>query len=235
MKVPTLADARKLDLVPSVTNVISLLNKPELNNWKTEQAVLAVLSTPRADNEQLDEFVHRVLSVERVHEEEAKRAREIGTQIHDAIDKAITGMEYDRSLEAFVRPIVEWVKTTGRVVWTEKILVGDGFAGRADALLENELLNALMLVDFKTTSRIPKESYIEHRLQTAAYASTLGNTGNKRAVTCNVYISTKTPGDYSVSTQDDWPETFRNGFVKLLDFWQWSKGYWPTTSPGITP
>jgi hypothetical protein len=54
-------DARKLRLLPSVTNVLGVLNKPELAQWKMEQAVLAALTLPREQGEELDAFAHRVV------------------------------------------------------------------------------------------------------------------------------------------------------------------------------
>src|SRR5512136_668210 len=47
----TLRDARKLGLLPSVTNVLGVINKPELVEWKMTQAVLAALTLPRLEGE----------------------------------------------------------------------------------------------------------------------------------------------------------------------------------------
>lgn len=227
MKSPTIADARKLNLLPSVTNILRILNRPELESWKTEQAVLAVLSSPRKEGESLDAFVHRILQEERVQDQESARARELGSRIHDSIELALNGKSYDTDLAPFVDPVVEWQKKIGRLCWTEKILVGDGYAGRGDALMENDIFRALYLVDFKTTGRLPKESYPEHRLQTSAYAATIGNTADRRILTGNVYISTKDPGKFVVSTQDNWAETYVEGFEPLLKHWQWAHSYKP--------
>ena len=43
----TLRDARKLDLLPSVTNILGVIAKPELTAWLQEQAVMAALTLPR--------------------------------------------------------------------------------------------------------------------------------------------------------------------------------------------
>ena len=60
----------------------------------------------------------------------------------------------------------------GKVVWTEKVLVGEGYAGRADILVEGD--GDLFLTDFKTTGKLPKNgSYTEHLLQTSVPATTL--------------------------------------------------------------
>lgn len=222
---PTIAHARKLKLLPSVTTIINILDKPNLVTWKIEQGVLAVETTPRLEGEQLDAFIHRVLHVEKVHEQEMQQARDLGTDIHDALANAMTEQVWDRSLSTYVEPVLEWQRQTGKVLWTEKALVGKGYAGRSDALLETQ---GLLLVDFKTTSKPPeKESWDEHRLQTSAYATALGNTGDKRLITCNVYISTKEPGNIAVFTQHDWADTYVNGFEPLLRYWMWANQYWP--------
>ena len=230
-KSPTLADARKLDLLPSVTKIISMLDKPALNDWKVEQACLAILTSTQNQGEELDAFVHRILHEERVQDEQAKIARDLGSRIHDAIDNAIGMRDWDRTLEAYVNPVLQWVMETGKVVWTEKHLVGDGYGGRGDILLNNESLNALVLADFKTTSKLPdKESWLEHRLQTSAYAATLGNTDSQRILTGNVYISTKNPGEIKAFTQDDWADTYVRGFCPLMSYWQWAHKYYPITA-----
>lgn len=227
MRSATLADARKVGAYPGVTTITRILDRPGLNEWITEQAVLAVLSTPRLEGELLDAYVHRVLRVEKVQEEEASKARDTGIQIHDALSNALSGREWDKSLESFVNPVLEWRMMTGNVVWTEKVLLGNGYGGRSDLLLDNETLNLLLLVDFKTCSAIPKDSWYENRLQTSAYATALGNTGNKRINTCNVFISTKKPGDIAVYTQDDWPDTYKLGFDPLFRVWCHMNKYYP--------
>lgn len=228
-----ITDARKLGLLPSVTTVLKTLNKPALNSWLIKQAVMAVVTAPTLPGESIDDKLVRVLEVEKQQDQESQIARDMGTQIHEALELAIMDKAWDHSLEAFVRPILEWRVATGNVVWTEQVLVGDGYAGKADLLLDNELLNVLILTDFKTTSKLPeKDSWLEHKLQTAAYAKAMGNTGDKRIVTCNVYLSTKTPGQYAVFTQTDWPQTYACGFKPLLDYWCWSNNYYPGRNNG---
>ena len=38
MRKPTIADARKLKLLPSVTSILKVIDKPALTTWKIEQA-----------------------------------------------------------------------------------------------------------------------------------------------------------------------------------------------------
>lgn len=231
MRAPTIADARKLGLLPSVTKIIGILDKPELNNWKLEQGILAVLSTPKKEGESLDAFVHRVLHEEKVHEEEAKRAREVGSQVHEAIDNALSGREWDHGLSHYVEPVIEWVENTGgKIIWTEKILVASNYAGKADLFLNLPKLKTRYLTDFKTCSRLPdKDSYIEHRLQTAAYAATIPD--HESILTANIYICTKGKPEIKVFVQDDWKYTHVYGFLPLLQYWQFANKY----SPPIVP
>ena len=53
----TLRDARKLGLLPSVTNILGVIAKPELTAWLQEQAVMAALTLPRIAGETEDAFL----------------------------------------------------------------------------------------------------------------------------------------------------------------------------------
>src|SRR3954471_18181417 len=57
----TLADARKVGALPSVTNVLGVLAKPGLDAWKIEQGIMAALTLPRLAQEPLDLFARRVV------------------------------------------------------------------------------------------------------------------------------------------------------------------------------
>ncbi len=56
----TLRDARKLNLVPSVTTIIGIAAKPALENWKVDQAILAATTLEQHNSETLDEFRSRI-------------------------------------------------------------------------------------------------------------------------------------------------------------------------------
>lgn len=226
MRPATLADARKVGALPSVTTILKSINKPQLNDWITEQSVLAVLSSPRKEGETLDAFVHRVLQVEKVQDQEVDKSRQTGIAIHDAISSALRGEVYPAEYLKYVAPVIAWIRVHGKVVWSEKVVVGDGYAGRADALLDSGPI--LCLPDFKTTGSLPKKgSWPEHKIQTAMYAAALGNTNGKRIVTANVYISTKEPGMIADFTQDDWAETYVKAAEPMIKLWQWMNQYEP--------
>lgn len=222
MRPTTLADARKLDLLPSVTTILNVLRKPGLERWLIEQSVLAVCTAPTMPGEALDAKIDRVLNQERQQDEEAAKARELGTRIHDGIEKYLNIGVCDDDLVPFVAPACAKLLEVGAcLLWTERVLVGNGYAGKADAAVEG--MELITVVDFKSVrSALPKNSYIEHKVQLSGYAKAFGNTGDKRLQTANLYISTSNPGEVALCVHNDWQETFEKGFAPLLTYWQWA-------------
>ena len=88
LRATTLADARRYGLVPSVTTVLAVLAKPQLETWKVKQGILAALTLPRLPEESDDAYLARVLTE---RGQQAKHPAEIGTQIHDAIEASFKG------------------------------------------------------------------------------------------------------------------------------------------------
>lgn len=237
MKVPTLADARKLNLLPSVTTILQILHKQALVEWLIEQAVLAVMTTPRNAGEPDDAFIERVLRTERVQDQESQRARDIGKEIHDAMECYFQIRTYDPSLQQWFLPAAQAIEKLGKVFATERCLVGDGYAGKTDLVLEAP--DCWWVWDYKTTKKLPDPNkggaWKEHVLQAAAYARALvklleqdGHDTTKPIKTGNLYISTVEPGKFSLCIhQDDWMVTYANGFRPLVEHWQWDRGYEP--------
>lgn len=219
----TLRDAKKLGLLPSVTTLCKILDKPALTAWKVEQAVLTVLTSPRLPDEATDAFVKRVLQVDREQDAEASKARELGSFIHESIENALNGEDWISDVDIYVRPVLEALKEFGKSTKTEMIVVGNGYAGRVDCVFETD--SVITIIDFKTTKNLPKESYPEAKLQLSAYAAGLGNTGNKIIQTANIYISTTEAGKIAIFAHDDWQETFRSAFVPLQKLWGWINDY----------
>lgn len=225
MRATTLADARKLDLLPSVTTICKTLAAPALVNWLINNAAMAVATTPRMDGEELDAFIERCLDVDA--QSEADTAKQLGTDIHDEIEYYLINNGVKRpDLVPFISPVIEKVKTLGRVVATEKIVVGDKYAGKMDCVVEND--GCFHVLDFKSTKakKMPKESYFEHQLQTAAYAMALGNIGDKKIVTANIYISTVVPGDISFCAQMDWSQSAK-AFSMVSELWGMINNFYP--------
>lgn len=222
----TLRDAKKLGLLPSPTSILRVLRAPQLEAWLIEQAALAVLTAPRKPGEELDAFVKRVLQEERQQDEQAQKARDLGTQIHAAIEQVLSGQECAKEFWPYVLPAVEGMRRDfGEVESTEKVVVGDYCAGRLDAIFHRKPLRTV--VDIKTTGNPPKYgSYLEHKLQLSFYAHACESDGHEMQ-TANVYIGTKEPGIVVTDIHTDWRRTYECGFKPLLDYWCFSNDYVP--------
>lgn len=222
----TIADARKMDLVPSVTTVLKTLHKEALVNWLCEQTALAVLTTPRNEGEELDAFVERVLHGERIQDQEAQLARDRGTQIHKAMEALFQGQEIEDDLKPWCLPAFDALKSQAELVCTEKSLGNTEFAGTIDLVQTTD--THWILTDFKTTKKPAKESWKEHQLQLSAYAKLWCGQipeSTKAIKTQNVYISTVEPGAFTICQNDDWSETYSQGFAPLLQHWRWANKF----------
>lgn len=216
MRATTLADARKLNLLPSVTTVLGIVAKPGLVSWQIEQACLSVLTAQKHTEETLDAFVERVLHIDKDQKQESEKAMELGTNVHEAIELAAKGQPFNQAFEPYVTPVLKLLPRFGPIVSTEEIVVGDGCAGRMDLKTEE------WVVDYKTCKKIPKDGYREHELQLSAYAMAA-----KRSKVANIYISTTEPGKVEVVEYENPAGTFADGFWHVLKLWQWMNNYYP--------
>lgn len=228
----TLADARKISAVPSVTNVLSVLNRPQLNDWRVEQAILASLTLPRHPDELVDEFVKRVV---RDADAQSEKARDFGSDIHSAIEAEVTSTTYTAppELEPYLPPIRQWLKENITGVHGAEIIVGDrelGFAGRLDLDCELKGIGRCVL-DFKSQSvKNGKPAwYNEFVLQLAAYEycrnRELGLGPEMKLA--SVIIDKLIPGGIYLKVWDD-ADTYFEHFHRCLELWQFQKSYSPT-------
>ena len=192
-KTPTLTDARKLNLVPSVTSVLGILDKPGLNTWKVDQAVLAALTNPVIhDGMPQDEML---AIIRRDAEAYSKMAMQRGSDIHDTIEKCFAGTPYANEYVPHASAAIDLIyMTAGAQYWqVEAHLPGGlGYGGRCD------LYNDEYLVDFKTKEFNEHDidagkvkGWPEQEVQLVAYDLGFGG-GPRRLV--NVFVSTTVPG-----------------------------------------
>jgi len=240
MRPTTLRDARKLGLLPSVTGILNVLDKPALNEWKIKTAVHAILTAPDVLGETLDQKYERVLVTERQQDQESEIARDRGTAIHDALEKLVMGQPVDKEIEPWVRPAWEAVMKYGSYVGSEKILVGDGYAGKTDLILSASNC-FLWFWDWKSTKKLPDPAkggaWFEHKLQLAAYAKAAdtGLWSPPVIKTGNIYISTIEQGKFVICEHPEWEDTYHRGFKPLVTHWQFANQYWPTPCKPLEP
>lgn len=228
----TLADARKMDPrpVPSVTTILKLLHKQALVDWLIEQSVLAVLTTPRLTGESDDDFVQRVLHGERVQDQEAQTARDRGAEIHQALEDLFCGKPISEEINPWVRPAFLAVQKYGELACTERVLVGDGYAGKTDLiqLFDNPPIKHWWIWDWKSAKKLPDPSkggaWNEHVMQAAGYAAAFQKQSNLAIHTGNIYISTIDCGKFVICEHESWFKAY-DAFASLVKVWQWQNGY----------
>lgn len=224
----TVRDARKLGLLPSVTNVLGVINKPELVEWKMTQAVLAALTLPRMDGEDLGVFAKRVVEDA---QSQVKGAAEFGSAFHAGAELVANTLEVDQAgpYAAWLNLHRDWFQANCvRVVWTERVLVSSelGYAGTADLLVEHQQ-HGLTLVDYKTQGVKPgykARAYGSWGQQLAAYRRAIG----KPMACMNVIVNSAEP---SAPIEHLWSEEeLRAGlesFEAALVIWRNEKSYDP--------
>ena len=75
----TLRDAKKWRVLPSVTNIIGIIQKEGISQWKMNHCVEAALTLPRRPGEDLGAFAQRVAEEA---EQAMSKSAEFGTEFH---------------------------------------------------------------------------------------------------------------------------------------------------------
>lgn len=186
-----LSDARRLGLVPSVTTVLSVIAKPQLETWKVKQAILAALTLPRLPDESDDAYLARVLADS---QQQARDAADEGTRIHDAIERHFQGRwypdKYRLHVEAVCQVLAERFPNVSDWVAEKSFAHPMGYGGKVDL----HSPSTGIVVDFKGKdgdfSDGKKLAYDQH-FQLAAYQVGLELPRN---VCANVFVSRTHPG-----------------------------------------
>lgn len=220
----TLRDARKLNLVPSVTTILGVQAKPFLVTWQIEQALLAALTLPRLNKESDDAFMIRARIDSKTV---AKESADIGTAIHDDIERGFNGEPMGQYRDAYysVREVLEIVFPGEEWIAEASFCHPLGFGGKIDLHSKSGIF-----VDFKTKDNLDdkKESQLvfpDYGMQLSAYGKGKEYAFPKRL---NIFIDR---ADCSKVKWHLWPQEthlrHEEMFTTLLRFWQLSKDYVP--------
>lgn len=229
----TLTQARKLNLVPSVTGIINVAANESINFYKQNQLLLAAMTLPKRSKEDADSYMRRVKEDASQHASEAAR---IGTLIHADIQRGFQGEdmgEYEASYHAVMRflhllfPKEKWISE-------DTFASPLGYGGAID--LRNEA--ATIFIDFKTKDDIaPAEDrkaklghqlvYDSHALQLSAYAEGCNCRIPQRI---SIFIDRQNP-EYMTHYFWDTTEHERHlgMFMCLLSYWQDTRKYKPVS------
>lgn len=166
----TLRDARKLNLVPSVTTILGVAAKPGLQTWLQTQVLLAALTLPRKEGEPEQDWLERVMSDSKA---QTKQAAERGTTIHGIIEAYFDKGYLEHEWPPYVKNVEKALTDAfGAQQWnSEKSFAHElGYGGKVDLSAPN------IIVDYKTkeTDLAKVEPYHEHEMQLAAYCVGMG-------------------------------------------------------------
>lgn len=207
MRRPTVVDAEKLSLVPSVTSILNVVSKPGLEAWKGGQYVLSALTLPKRPGESADAFANRVVRDARI---EGESAADFGTSIHalaegyleDRLPSTVSSHEMvflDGFMAWCQEHKVERISTEQYFAWWE-----EGYGGRTDFV--GYIDGVFVVTDWKTQKTKPWEPvkwYPEWPVQLEAYKR---GVEAEDALTASCVISSTEPGrvEYRVYEQADW-------------------------------
>lgn len=226
MRPTTLADARKLDLVPSVTLILRCAAAPGLEAWKATQLLESALTLPKLPDETLDDYAKRVIEDSK---EQGRKASGRGTELHKAIEDYILGRT-DPIWDKHCEKIVDTLHQYGIDIYKAKVEHSFasplGYGGKID------WHNDEIVLDFKTKDTVAdkkKLAYDEQCWQLSAYDNGMWQTpqrwDNRRLI--NVFIGVD---DCEVRIHEWSPEDAERGwkaFACLLKFWQIKNNYKP--------
>jgi len=209
------------ELVPSVTNIIGVLNKPALPRWAAkvvaEQAVAMRDSLPKLDEAEAIDLLKS--SPWR----SSKRASDRGTTIHSYLEARMQGLDpqeisgeaarYRKAADAWLS---DWEPEP---VAVELTVFGPDYAGTGDLWCRPKG-GGICLVDYKTSKAI----YPEAALQLAALAhATLDPDGNTPPKVDAAWVVRIGEDGYEAKRVADLDYNYA-AFRACLQAWHWMNG-----------
>ena len=232
MRATTLRDARKYHLYPSVTSILNVLAKHELETWKYRQITDVAYKNPslQLQEKTAEDYNAKVVGMAflQVHD-----AANLGTRIHNALDECTKGnVCSDKETLQYIQPFLDWEKDRDiRFTDTEIVVVNKehGFAGRVDAFFDYGE-NGIGILDYKTRKfdklNIPRP-YDGEKMQLAAYAAAYYTEERLCDVLAgNAYISSTSPGAFHVHKHDCLIDAWE-AFKALCKIWRYKNNYDP--------
>ena len=231
----------EVGLLPSVTNILGVINKPALMGWaaKVERELVVSTSadlyedikgTPQMSRAAYLLTLANRLGKAKASQKEMTAASEIGSQAHALIEWTLRGQLMqkvgpspritDKAQWAFMA-WEDWRKTVNlkpiaveQVIWSRK----HGYAGTLDLLAEVE--GVLTVIDWKTGKAV----YGEAHLQNAAYRQAIREMGHGDPKQGLIVRLPKVESDPNFEVVSAKPENLQ--FPKFLDamsVWEWAQ------------
>ena len=228
----TLRDARKLNLVPSVTTILGIVDKPALTRWKINEVLEAVLGDiVDPYYERMDYFNEEECSdwkayILRRSEKKGKDAANRGNEIHNTLEHYYTHGNIDIQMYAYCQPVIDLISSKfGKMCnWVPEASFSHvlGFGGKCDLHMQpcGDFPNGV-IIDFKTKSAedfSKVRAYPEQCQQLVAYREGFGI---PKADCYNLFIGTNSPDKLLLHK---WEEkecvSAWKCFTHLVEYWK---------------
>lgn len=143
----TLTQAKRLGLFPSVTTLMKIMAKEEIVIWRISRAIKAAIMLKRAKGERLRGFIGRILDAAK---SKSDKAMGFGSDVHEYIEEKLMGrITINNIPKETIKAIDKYIEDNIVSAEVEKIIVGDGYAGKIDCLATLKD-GTTCLYDFKT-------------------------------------------------------------------------------------
>jgi hypothetical protein len=226
----TLRDAKKHGLLPSITTILGVLEKPGLNRWRERLIVEHTDDTDRLLGEHTDAYIRRIFEK---HQKITQAAADRGTRVHAVLEDhfrkprtLIRSKDEDKILEGV---LVELDKLAPRESWLSEesvVNTGVGYAGKMDLMSDEHRV----VVDYKTKEFDDPDKvkgYPEQAMQLAAGALARGYISmwedEKPVRLVNMFVSVTVPGLVKVVEHEE-PQRWADAFVALATYYRIVRG-----------
>jgi hypothetical protein len=245
----TIADARIMGLLPSVSGITKMWANPGLDRWKQDITIEAALKyATQCDCGDMDVDNKFYAEIRAESNKVAGAAADLGVKIHAAIESALRFEEWENQsveladgklveLKELVGPALDKLEELGiKIVETEKVVtsLSHGYAGQMDLSYVNS--DVAGVLDFKSTKTKPTKKIDVRQgqsMQIAAYHHACWSSKDKPHFQpnhqgINLYISTTEIGRVDVVKYDaaelakQW-----EGFLSCLTLWRLQNNYDP--------
>jgi hypothetical protein len=210
--------------LPSVTSILSILDKPALLPWAAGLAAKYAYAHPTDDHEA------GAKAAAAHYREMSQEAMDIGTRVHALADQYLatgnmgdTKDDSDQVVTAALA-LLQWLdEAKYKSISGEKTVYSlvHGYAGTLDQA--GTLDGEPVIMDFKTCGKLPATAYPEVHLQLCAYSRALREMSNIDISKLVVIYLSRDSGEFRTFELTDDDETFA-AFLSAKNLWAWKNG-----------
>jgi hypothetical protein len=219
------------ELVPSVTNIIGILDKPALPRWAANMVAERAMHLKHSLGNMSDSEV--VDTLKGAPWSKSQRAADRGTDIHAYLEARLNGLEPEElsaDAEPYKAAADDWFDAVGASfedVQTEVTLFHPRYAGTTDLI--GRVDGRINIVDFKTSKAIYDEAALQLSALAGCYTQADGSTVPWRDETGFMVevprlVVVRIGADKWQEKEVANPHDGMTAFFGLLDAWHWKHG-----------